>query len=91
MIATNTILIVHIALGTAGLRLGPVAMTARKVPGLHTKAGEAYHWMLGVCLSAATLAILDWRRIWWFLPIAGGSYAFAFLGLWQPSDVGNAG
>jgi len=28
-------------------------MTARKLPGLHTKAGEAYHWvMLGVCVSA---------------------------------------
>jgi len=81
MTATNTILVVHIALGTAGLILGPVAMTARKVPGLHTKAGEAYQWvMLGVCLSAATLAVLDWRRIWWFLPIAVGSYAFACLG-----------
>jgi hypothetical protein len=81
MTAIKTILIVHIALGTAGLILGPVAMTARKLPGLHTKAGEAYHWvMLGVCVSAGTLAILDWHRIWWFLPIAIGSYAFAFLG-----------
>ena len=81
MTAIETILIVHIALGTAGLILGPVAMTARKLPGLHTKAGEAYHWvMLGVCVSAGTLAILDWHRIWWFLPIAIGSYAFAFLG-----------
>ena len=75
MAAMDTILLAHIALGTAGLILGPVAMSARKLPGLHTKAGEAYHWvMLGVCVSAGTLAILDWHRIWWFLPIAVGSY-----------------
>jgi hypothetical protein len=71
-------LLAPIALGTAGLILGPVAMLARKVPGLHTKAGEAYHWvMLGVCGSAGALAVLDWGRIWWFLPVAVGSYAFA--------------
>lgn len=81
MAATDTILIAHIALGTAGLMLGPVAMTARKHPGLHTRVGEAYHWvMLGVCMSAGLLAFLDWGRIWWFLPVAIGSYAFAFAG-----------
>lgn len=36
--------------------------------------------MLGVCLSAEMLAFLDWGRLWWFLPIAAGSYAFALLG-----------
>lgn len=81
MTVTDTILLAHIALGTVGLLLGPVAMTARKLPGLHTKAGEAYHWvMLGVCLSAGMLALLDWSRLWWFLPIAMGSYAFALVG-----------
>lgn len=77
----TAILVVHIAFGTVGLILGPVAMMARKRPGLHTKAGEAYHWvMLGVCVSAAAMAVLDWNRIWWFLPITAGSYAFALLG-----------
>ncbi len=53
MTVADTILLAHIALGTAGLILGPVAMTARKLPGLHTKAGEAYHWVMpGVCVSA---------------------------------------
>ncbi|MGH7429170.1 MAG: DUF2306 domain-containing protein [Candidatus Methylomirabilaceae bacterium] len=81
MTLMHAVLVAHIALGTAGLILGLVAMTARKLPGLHTKAGEAYHWvMLGVCVSAGTLAILDWHRIWWFLPIAIGSYAFACVG-----------
>jgi hypothetical protein len=81
MTVTHAVLFVHIALGAAGLILGPVAMAARKRPGLHTKAGEAYHWvMLGVCVSAAALAFLDWQRLWWFLLVAIGSYAFAFLG-----------
>src|SRR2546421_12167870 len=81
MTLAGRVLLVQIALGTAGLGLGPVAMVARKLPGLHTQAGEAYHWvMLGVCVSASTLAVLDWGRIWWFLPIAVGSYAFALLG-----------
>ena len=75
------VLALHIAAGTAGLVLGPIAMGARKRPGLHTRAGEAYHWiMLTVCVSATALAALDWARIWWFLPIAAGSYAFALVG-----------
>jgi hypothetical protein len=36
--------------------------------------------MLGVCVSAAGLAILAWGRIWWFLPIAAFSYANALVG-----------
>ena len=43
MAVTQAVLAAHIALGAAGLILGPVAMTARKRTGLHTKAGEAYH------------------------------------------------
>jgi hypothetical protein len=75
------LLALHIALGAAGLALGPVAMRAAKRPGLHTRAGELYHWiMLGLCLTAAGLAVLEWARLWWFLPIALGSYAFALLG-----------
>lgn len=71
----------HIAAGTVGLVLGPIAMTVRKGPGAHTKVGEAYHWvMLAVCVSAAALAFLDWTRLWWFLPIAAGSYGFALVG-----------
>ena len=81
MSPSRAVLVLHIAAGLLGLALGPVAMTARKRTRLHTRAGEAYHWvMLGVCLTAAALAVLDWARNWWFLPIAAGSYAFALLG-----------
>src|SRR5213078_934756 len=92
MTLAGTVLLVHIALGTAGLVLGPVAMVARKLPGLHTQAGEAYHWvMLGVCVSASTLAVLDWGRIWWFLPIAVGSYPSRCWATSPPSAAGEAG
>jgi hypothetical protein len=77
----RAVLALHIAAGFVGLVLGPVAMAASKRAGAHVRAGEAYHWvMLVVCLTAAVLAALDWSRLWWFLPIAIGSYAFALLG-----------
>jgi len=74
-------LALHIAAGTTGLILGPIAMRAPKRRGPHTKLGETYHWvMLAVCVSAAALAVLAWHRIWWFLPIATFSYANALVG-----------
>lgn len=74
-------LVAHIAFGFTGLILGPVAMFSRKIQGTHTRTGEVYYWMvLGVCFTAALMAIVDWGRLWWFLPIAIGSYAFAFVG-----------
>jgi uncharacterized membrane protein len=76
----RAVLLFHIAVGTVGLVLGPIAMTALKGSRLHAWAGELYHWvMLAVCVSAAGLAWLDWERNWWFLPIAVGSYAFALV------------
>jgi hypothetical protein len=77
----RAILLAHIALGFIGLVVGPVLMFSRKTAGLHTKLGEFYHWlMLGICASAAALALLDWEHLWGFLWIGLGSYAFAFLG-----------
>jgi hypothetical protein len=77
----GSVLAFHIAAGALGLVLGPIAMLAAKRPGTHTRTGEAYHWvMLAICVSAALLSVLDWARIWWFLLIAVGSYAFALAG-----------
>src|SRR3954454_2161182 len=74
-------LALHIASGTLGLLLGPVAMRAPKRRGRHTDAGTVYFWaMAAVCASAAVLAVLDWHRLWWFLPIAAFSYANALVG-----------
>ena len=57
MTFSGSILALHIAAGTVGLILGPISMSATKRPGLHTRAGEAYHWvMLTVCLDIMTSA-----------------------------------
>jgi hypothetical protein len=75
------VMLIHITLGFAAIALGPIAMLAPKAPGLHPRAGEYYHAaVLGACLSAAGLALLNWDRSWAFLPVAMGSYAFALAG-----------
>ncbi len=77
----DPLLALHIAAGVTGLLLGPVTMRATKRRGPHTRLGEAYHWvMLTVAVTAATMAVLAWQRIWWFLPIAVFSYGNAFVG-----------
>lgn len=78
------ILAFHIAAGVCGVLLGPVAI-AGAASGLDTNRrgwlSEAYHGaVLAVCVSAAGLALLDPAGLWWFLPIAAGSYAFALRG-----------
>jgi len=78
---SSAILLAHVILGFTAIVLGPLAMTSRKAPGLHPRTGELYHAaVLGVCLSAAALAVLHWSRSWAFLPVALGSYAFALVG-----------
>jgi uncharacterized membrane protein len=71
----------HIAMGVSGLILGPVAMSAEKAPGRHTRMGEIYHWVvLAICLTSAVIAFLDWERRKWFLVVSALSYAFALMG-----------
>ena len=72
---------VHVAAGTIGLVLGPIAMVSGKRRGPHTRAGEAYHWAyLVLFLTAVALAILDWERSWWLALVGTRSYAFALFG-----------
>lgn len=74
-------LALHIAPGVLALALGPLAVYAAKRSGPGTRLDGAYHLaVLAVCASAALLAALDWSRLWWFLPIAAGSYGLALLG-----------
>lgn len=74
-------LALHIATGALALALGPLAVYAAKRGGPGTRLDGAYHFaVLAVCASAALLAALDWSRLWWFLPIAAGSYGLALLG-----------
>jgi hypothetical protein len=81
MSAHTIALSIHVAAGSAGLILGPVAMFAPKRPGRHTRIGEIYHWVfLVLFLSAVALAALNWDEVWWLAFVGAGSYAFALLG-----------
>lgn len=74
-------LALHILMGILGLLLGVGAMYAKKQKGAHAKLGAIYHWcFVGITITASVLAILDWERLWWFLPIGIFSYLFALLG-----------
>lgn len=81
VMAHTLILTVHIAVGLGGILLGPVAIALAVSGRLVDRVGwvvEAYHAsVLAVCLSAVGLVALEPARLWWFLPIAAGSYAFA--------------
>ena len=98
MTLRTAFLAIHIATGSLGLVLGPLAMLAPKRRGRHTWIGSVYHWnMLVVCLSAVGLAIVAWSRIWWFVPIAAFSDANALRGYvavrrrrpgWLPRHIG---
>src|SRR5947209_456490 len=92
------LLLIHIAGGSAGLLLGPVAMFARKRRGLHTVVGGIYHALMAVvCLTASAMAVLHWSTAWYLLPIGIFSYGNAWIGYraarakrpgWLPKHIG---
>ena len=74
-------LAVHIVTGTLALALGPLALYAARRGSSSSRMADAYHWaFLAVCASAVLLAALDLARLWWFVPVAAGSYGLALLG-----------
>lgn len=75
----TAVLIVHVASGCVGLLVGPVALRSVWRAQRHAPIGRAYHYAVAmVCASAIALAVFDWQGLWWFVPIALGSYAFVF-------------
>jgi hypothetical protein len=77
----SLVLAVHILCGALALIAGLAAMRVSKRRGLHTRLGEFYHWLyVGLFVTAAALAVLEWERLWWLLPVGVFSYAFALLG-----------
>jgi hypothetical protein len=79
----TVVLAVHVAAGVAGLVLGPLAMTAAKAPGRHTRAGAAYQEAVAVVtMSAVALAALAWARLWPLAVIAVATEAAALAGWW---------
>lgn len=79
----SVVLAVHVVAGVAGLALGPLAMSAAKGPGRHTRAGTAYQGAVAVvAITALGLAALAWARLWPLALIAVLTEAAALAGWW---------
>lgn len=64
--------------GAGGLAVGSVAIADALRGARNIWVGRLFHWIvLAVCLSAVGLVMFDWSGLWFFVPIAAGSYAFA--------------
>ncbi len=75
------VLTFHITCGVIALTLGLVAMCRRKLRGLHTLVGNIYHWVyVALAASACCLATFNWAHLWFYVPIAIGSYLLALTG-----------
>lgn len=75
------LLILHVLTAVSALLLGAGALSVVKKKGWHTRIGNIYHWLFAtMAITASILATMSWQRLWWFLPIAVFSYAFALLG-----------
>ena len=79
----------HVAAGSLGLLLGPLAMLAERQPPYRSAMGVAYHWsVLAVALTALGLIAFDAGALWWLAPLAALSYGLALLGLLAPRRRG---
>lgn len=94
----DVLLAVHIAAGTAGLLIGPIAMAAPKRRGWHTRAGISYQVAVAVLTTTALgLTAYEPRRLWPLALIAVATEAAALVGWlaqrrrtagWLPRHVG---
>jgi len=88
----------HIAAGSAGLVIGPIAMTASKRRGRHTRAGIAYQVAVAVLAgTAVVLVAFAPGRLWGFVLIAVATECAAIAGWivkrrrkpgWLPRHIG---
>ncbi len=77
----TVLLSVHVAAGTAGLVLGPLAMAAPKRSGFHPRLGVGYQAAVAVMTASAVgLAALAPARLWWLALIAAATEAAALAG-----------
>lgn len=84
----TAVLSVHVAAGTAGLLLGPLAVAVLTRPASRRLAGVSYQVAVSiVAFSAVGLALLDWSRLWWLVPVAVATQAAAAAGLWVKGRV----
>jgi hypothetical protein len=94
----DVLLAAHIAAGTAGLLIGPVAMAAPKRRGWHTRAGISYQIAVAVLTTTALgLTAFAPKRLWPLALIAVATETAALIGWsaqrgrkagWLPRHVG---
>ena len=71
----------HVAAGTAGLLIGPLALAVPKRAGWHTRLGLAHQGATAVMtVTALGLAALEPARLWWLALIALATEAAALAG-----------
>jgi hypothetical protein len=88
-IGFDVALSVHVAAGSAGLVLGPIAMFSAKRKGVHTRTGVAYYYVFVVLFaSAVALALIDFSRAWWLALVGAFSYYFARKGYYAAKRRG---
>ncbi|MET7277500.1 hypothetical protein ABZS29_04640 [Kribbella sp. NPDC005582] len=74
-------LIVHVAAGALAVLLGVPAIVVTLRRRRLNWVGEIYHWVIAVlCLSALVMVPYDWKRLWFFWPVAVATYLFVYLG-----------
>ncbi len=77
----TVLLSVHVAAGTAGLALGPMAMAAPKRFGWHPRLGLGYQAAVAaMTASAIGLVVLAPARLWWLGLIAAATETAALAG-----------
>jgi hypothetical protein len=98
MVFRDALLAAHIAAGSAGLLIGPIAMAAPKHRGWHTRAGISYQVAVAMLtVTALGLAFMAPGRLWPLALIAVATEAAALVGWleqrrrrpgWLPRHVG---
>ncbi len=69
----------HVGGGAAALFLGPVALSAPKRIGWHSRVGEAFFAVVTITsVSGGALAVMHWETRAFFQIIAAGTFASAF-------------
>ena len=84
---SDILLTLHVAAGSLGLALGPVALWRSKGgPALVGAVGVAYlASVLAVSGTAVGLVALDWSELWWLTILAVFSSALAVLAVLAPA------
>ncbi|MFG1927739.1 hypothetical protein [Cryptosporangium sp. NPDC048952] len=78
----TVLLSLHIAAGSFGLLVGPVAMLVRKRRGWHTRLGIVYQGLVAaLCLTGFGLVAIN-PDVWWLAAIGAATWAAASIGWW---------